>query len=230
MSRTSPAVTAPQSVVPPPVPAVAPPTTNTLLLQYLGQLQTNPIRTKACTSLVLNSLSEILASYLAGEKDPKTKSYISSRVPKMALYGFFVSAPLSHYLVNALQTPFKGKVGAKWKLLQLLASQLIVTPIQNSVFLIFMSIFAGAKSLDQIYASWKTAFLPVQKSSWLTSPLVFLFAQKFVPEIAWVPFFNIFAFFLVTYNNVIVKKKRQAELRKQLKKDDDNQDEKKKDL
>lgn len=200
--------------VPPPSPA-APLAQPTLLTRYLVELQTNPIRTKSITSGVLNAISEVLASYLAGEKDPRTGSYISSRVPKMALYGFFVSAPLSHYLVSALQRAYRGKTGALWKIAQIVTSQLLVTPIQNSVFLIFMSIFAGARSVSQIYASWKQAFLAVQKSSWITSPLVLAFAQNFVPEQAWVPFFSLFAFFLVTYNNVIVKKKRQAALKKQ---------------
>lgn len=155
---------------------------------------------------------------MAGEKDPKTGSYVSSRIPLMALYGFFISAPLSHYLVLNLQKAFAGKTGPVWKILQIIASNLVVTPIQNSVFLAFMSIVAGARTFKQVYASWKAAFLVVQKSSWITSPLVLAFAQAFVPEVAWVPFFSFFAFFLVTYNNIQVKSKRQAML-KQAKED-----------
>lgn len=194
----------------------------TLLERYLTELKANPIRTKAITSASLNALSEIVASYVAGEKDPKTGSYISSRVPKMALYGFFVSAPLSHYLVAALQRAFQGKTSAVWKVAQIVASQLLVTPVQNSVFLIFMSLFAGARTFSQVYSSWKQAFLTVQKSSWITSPLVLAFAQNFIPEQAWVPFFSLFAFFLVTYNNIIVKKKRQAALKKSSDDDEKN--------
>lgn len=132
----------------------------------------------------------------------------------MALYGFFISAPLSHYLVSGLQRAFRGRTTPLWKLAQIIASNLVVTPIQNSVFLATMSIIAGARSFKQVYASWKAAFLVVQKSSWVTSPLVLAFAQAFVPEVAWVPFFSVFAFFLVTYNNIQVKKKRQAALKK----------------
>lgn len=155
-----------------------------------------------------------MASYAAGEKDPKTNSYISNRVPLMALYGFFVSAPLSHYLVMALQRAFRGRTSPLWKIAQILASNLLVTPIQNSVFLAFMSVIAGARTFKQVYASWKAAFMVVQKSSWITSPVVLAFAQAFIPELAWVPFFSVFAFFLVTYNNIQVKKKRQAALKK----------------
>lgn len=50
----------------------------------------------------------------------------------MALYGFFVSAPLGHFLVGLLQKAFAGKVGLKYRLAQLLASNLLVAPIQTT--------------------------------------------------------------------------------------------------
>lgn len=184
-------------------------------------LLTRYSRTKAITSASLNAISEIVASYVAGEKDPKTNSYISKRVPLMALYGLFVSAPLSHFLVLALQKAFVGKTSPLWKLLQIVVSNLVVTPIQNSVFLAFMSIFAGARTPEQVYASWKAAIMVVQRSSWITSPIVLAIAQNFVPEYGWVPFFSVFAFFLVTYNNIQVKTKRQAALKKAKKEAED---------
>lgn len=50
----------------------------------------------------------------------------------MALYGFFVSAPLGHFLVGLLQKAFVGKVGLRYRLGQLLASNLLVAPIQTT--------------------------------------------------------------------------------------------------
>ena len=50
----------------------------------------------------------------------------------MALYGFFVSAPLGHVLVGLLQKAFAGKVGLKHRLGQLLASNLLIAPIQTT--------------------------------------------------------------------------------------------------
>jgi hypothetical protein len=177
------------------------------------------IRTKSYTSASLNALSELLASYLAGVKDPKTNSYFTSRVWKMAVYGFFVSAPLSHYLVLWLQKAFRGKTGLVWKIAQILASNLVVAPISNTVFLVSMAVIAGARTKEQIVGSVKAAFLPVMKASWVTSPIVLALAQAFVPEAAWVPFFSFFAFIVGTYNNVTVKKKRAAALREAEKKD-----------
>ena len=58
------------------------------------------------------------------------RAKVDARAFKMALYGFVVSAPLSHVLVGKLQKAFAGKTGRAAKLGQLLASSLIVSPIQ----------------------------------------------------------------------------------------------------
>jgi len=57
--------------------------------------------------------------------------------------------------------------------------------------------------------------MPVMKVSWISSPLCLAFAQKFLPEQTWVPFFNLVAFFIGTYINSETKKKRIAALRRQ---------------
>ena len=89
-----------------------------------------------------------------------------------------------------------------------------IAPIQNSVYLVSMAIIAGAKTIHQVHATWKAGFMPVMKVSWITSPIALAFAQKFLPEHTWVPFFNIVAFFIGTYVNSVTKKKRLAALRK----------------
>jgi len=58
--------------------------------------------------------------------------YVDSKAFKMALYGFLVSAPLGHVLTGALQKAFAGKTSPAAKIGQLLASNLVVAPIQAS--------------------------------------------------------------------------------------------------
>lgn len=89
-----------------------------------------------------------------------------------------------------------------------------IAPIQNSVYLISMAIIAGAQTIHQVHATWKAGFMPVMKVSWVSSPLALAFAQQFLPEQTWVPFFNMISFFLGTYINSVTKKKRLAALRK----------------
>lgn len=92
---------------------------------YLRQLQSNPLRTKMVTSGSLSGLQEVLASWIAHDRN-KNGHYFTSRVPKMAIYGAFVSAPLGHILINILQRAFAGRTSLKAKILQILASNLIV--------------------------------------------------------------------------------------------------------
>ena len=77
-----------------------------------------------------------------------------------------------------------------------------------------MAIIAGARTFHQVRATVRAGFLPIMKVTWVTSPLSLAFAQKFLPQETWVPFFNIIAFFLGTYINTHTKKKRLAALRK----------------
>jgi Mpv17 / PMP22 family len=77
-----------------------------------------------------------------------------------------------------------------------------------------MAIIAGARTVHQVHATWKAGFMPVMKVSWISSPLALAFAQQFLPEQTWVPFFNIVGFVIGTYINAETKKKRLAALRK----------------
>ncbi|EXJ76726.1 uncharacterized protein A1O5_01234 [Cladophialophora psammophila CBS 110553] len=183
------------------------------LAAYLRQLQSNPLRTKMLTSGTLSALQELLASWLAHDKS-KHGHYFSSRIPKMAAYGAFISAPMGHVLIGLLQWVFAGRTSLKAKILQILTSNLVIAPIQNTVYLASMAIIAGARTWHQVRATIRAGFWPVMRVSWITSPLALAFAQKFLPEQTWVPFFNVVAFCIGTYINTHTKKKRLAALRK----------------
>lgn len=181
---------------------------------YLRHLQTNPLRTKCITSGSLSALAEILATYFAGETSP-SGSYITDRVPKMALYGSLISAPMGHVLVTLLQRAFAGRTTTKDKILQIIASNLFISPIQNVVYLSCMAIIAGARTVNQVKATVKAGFVPVMKVSLMTSPLTLAIAQRYLPPHAWVPFFNLVGFVVSIYINTKTKLRRQAALKKE---------------
>lgn len=89
-----------------------------------------------------------------------------------------------------------------------------MAPIQNTVYLVAMALIAGAKTFHQVKATVRVGFWKVMRVSWITSPICLAFAQKFLPEHAWVPFFNLVSFVIGTYINTVTKKKRLAALRK----------------
>jgi len=78
------------------------------------------------TSGTLSGLQEFLASWIAHDRS-KSGHYFTSRVPKMAIYGALVSAPLGHVLISILQKLFQGRTSVKAKILQILFSNLIVS-------------------------------------------------------------------------------------------------------
>src|SRR4029450_9049374 len=49
---------------------------------------------------------------------------------------------------------------------------------------------------------------PLVRARRITSPICLAFAQKFLPEHAWVPFFNLASFVIGTYINTVTKKER----------------------
>lgn len=78
------------------------------------------------TSGGLAAAQELLASWIAKDRNIHGH-YFTSRVPKMAVYGAFISAPLGHVLISILQKIFAGRTSLKAKILQILASNLIVS-------------------------------------------------------------------------------------------------------
>lgn len=183
------------------------------LAAYIKQLEENPLRTKMLTAGTLAGTQELLASWLAKDRN-KHGNYFTSRVPKMAAYGALVSAPLGHFLIWILQKIFHGRTSLKAKIMQILVSNLIVAPIQNTVYLTAMALIAGARTYHQVRATVRVGFWKVMRVSWITSPICLAFAQKFLPEQAWVPFFNLVSFIIGTYINTVTKKRRLAALRK----------------
>ncbi len=77
-----------------------------------------------------------------------------------------------------------------------------------------MALIAGARNVHQVRATVRVGFWRVMKVTWVTSPICLAFAQQFLPESTWVPFFNLVSFVIGTYINTITKRKRLAALRK----------------
>ncbi|CAL1695521.1 unnamed protein product [Somion occarium] len=210
---------------------------NPLLAKYLVQLALHPLRTKAITLGVLQLLQEVLATHLAGVPSrpvPKdaplyakalSRAKIDSKALKMAAYGFFVSAPLGHLLVGLLQKAFEGKTSVSAKIGQIVASNLIVAPIQISVYLASMAVINGAKTKEDVLRTVKGGFMHVMRLTWMTSPLTLVFAQRYLSPELWVPFFNFVQFVLGTYFNTQLKKARlAAEAKKNQKKREEEED------
>ncbi|KAI7875207.1 hypothetical protein K492DRAFT_173678, partial [Lichtheimia hyalospora FSU 10163] len=179
------------------------------LAWYLAQLASNPLRTKAITNSVLAANQEAAAQKLSGSKS------IDKRVLQMAAYGLLIAGPLNHFLYEIMGKLLAGKPAKQAKIGQLLFSNFIISPTMNSIYISVMTILAGARSFDEVKKAWKNGILSMQKVSWCVSPCSMIFAQNFIPQFAWVPFFNLTAFFVGTYLNTMIKKKRMEAAKKE---------------
>lgn len=84
-----------------------------------------------------------------------------------------------------------------------------------------MAVIAGARSYKQVKATVQASFMPVMKITWVSSPIALAFAQQFLPQETWVPFFNFVAFVIGTYINAATKAKNLAAARKRADTDTD---------
>jgi len=194
---------------------VAPKQVNPVLAAYLAQLVARPLLTKCITSGTLSFLQEIVAGKIAGVSPPEVKSCgfplidlaeKHHKAIKLGAYGFFVSAPLSHYLVGLLQRQFAGRVDGKAKLLQILANNFLVSPIIISAYLASMAVINGARSVQSVLQFVKLGFTRAYRISLFTNPMALLAAQRFVAPELWVPFFALISFLLGTKLNVDIKR------------------------
>uniref|UniRef100_A0A0K3C9P9 FGENESH: predicted gene_2.392 protein n=1 Tax=Rhodotorula toruloides TaxID=5286 RepID=A0A0K3C9P9_RHOTO len=215
---------------------------NPLLAAYLQSLATRPMLTKSLTSGSLSILSEIIAGHVAGSPPPplpaKERTGIlpldilkqNHKAIKLGLYGFFVSAPLGHSLLAILQKAFAGKTSARAKLGMIVASNLFVSPIQQSVYIAAMAIINGATTPQAIVNAWKMSIWKIMKVrptvvsllsrphkltsmlqlSWVVSTLSMAFAQKLLAPELWVPFFTLVGQTVGCVINIQVKRRALA--------------------
>ena len=111
------------------------------------------------TSGSLAALQELLASWIAKDVS-KHGHYFSARVPKMAVYGAFISAPLGHFLIKILQKVFSGRTSLKAKILQILASNLIVRFSSSSRLSLLFSPFNTSRFGPQNIYTMRKIRLP----------------------------------------------------------------------
>lgn len=102
---------------------------------YIKQLESNPLRTKMLTAGTLNGVQELLASFLAKDRN-KHGHYFTSRVPKMAAYGALIAAPVGHVLIYFLQKIFAGRTSLKAKIMQIIVSNLVVCCTHSHTYIL----------------------------------------------------------------------------------------------
>lgn len=154
---------------------------------------------------MLSFLQEVVACHVAGVPfvvSKRAPQYahalaalkVDAKAVKMFIYGFFVSAPLNHYMMGALQRTFAGKTSRGAKLGQLFAANFVVAPIstfgafyvcagqdhglmlslirvlRSVVFLYSMAVINGANTVDAAVARARAGFMRMLAVRVIVSP------------------------------------------------------------
>lgn len=194
--------------------------------KYLQYLVTYPLLTKSVTAGVLAGLNETISTGLSGEyrettvAGRKIKHVLSPKILTMIVYGAFIITPISHTMYGVLNRVFKGpNLSKKMKVLQILTSLSTITPTLPAVFTAWVSIInvyrPPTKGFDPVVELEKIGriirgglqkgYKRVLKTSLVTSAILLVIAQSFIPPQLWVVFFNLVYFFMGTYQNTKLK-------------------------
>lgn len=203
--------------------------------QYLFYLTKYPLLTKSVTAGTLSGLNELIASVLAKDYkhftigNYKVKHVISPKILVMIIYGALILTPISHQLYFILNKIYRGpNLSPIMKVAQILTSLSVITPTLSAVFVSWLSlinnydlptkgfnIFYEIKKIGAIVKNGLSkSYLPLLKSSLMTSTCTLIIAQKFIQPELWVVFFNVVYFVLGTMQNTKVKKQQKELLRK----------------
>ncbi|GJN89974.1 hypothetical protein Rhopal_002963-T1 [Rhodotorula paludigena] len=198
------------------------------LTSYLGALERRPVATKSATSGLLYLVSEIVSTQLAkptagrqyaaaaGGKEAKERlsplRVLQQSKPalKLAGYGALIAAPLDHVLYSLLARAFAGRTSRRARVGEVVAANALILPVQNAVYLAALSVLGGARSARQVVSAVRSQFLSVMQMTVVVSTLSLVAAQRWLPPMAWTPFFSLVAAAVDTAINVQAKRRELA--------------------
>ncbi|XP_051749148.1 peroxisomal membrane protein 2 [Ctenopharyngodon idella] len=172
-----------------------------VLQQYLSLLKKYPIITKSITSGILSALGNLLSQALEyrknrGENSPKKKINVLGPV-HFAIYGLFITGPLSHYFYHLLEVLLPTTV-PYCLIKRLLLERLIFAPAFLLLFYVVMNALEG-KTITDVQNKLKTSYWPAMKMNWkVWTPFQFI-NINYIPVQFRVLFANLVALFWYAY-------------------------------
>ncbi|XP_037016979.1 peroxisomal membrane protein 2 [Artibeus jamaicensis] len=168
------------------------------LSQYLRLLRLYPVLTKAATSGILSALGNVLAQMIKKRKKENRSQKLDGNGPlTYAIYGFFFTGPLSHFLYLFMEHWIPPEVpwaGVK----RLLLDRLIFAPAFLLSFFLIMNFLEGGDPAAGA-AKVRSAFWPALQTNWrIWTPVQFI-NINYVPLQFRVLFANLVAVFWYAY-------------------------------
>ncbi|KAL6764900.1 hypothetical protein V8C86DRAFT_2465382 [Haematococcus lacustris] len=164
-----------------------------LLLQlgwqrYLYQLHKKPLRTKALTSAMIASISDIVAQRIISGGYRNWR-----RTLAMAIYGFLWNGPSAHFWQMFMESMFQGSTGLLTVLKKVIIDQTSYGPLCNLMFMSYATVVLEGKTLSFLRNKVQVEYPKVQLNGWKVWPLAALINYAFVPIHLRVLFVNLVA-------------------------------------
>ncbi|XP_077378224.1 peroxisomal membrane protein 2 [Festucalex cinctus] len=172
-----------------------------LLHQYLFLLKKYPILTKSITSATLSALGNLLSQILEARKksqsDAKAKEIDTAGAARFAIYGLFITGPVSHYFYHLMEL-WIPTTDQYCLIKRLLLDRLVFSPGFLLIFYLVMNILE-AKGSDDFIKKIKGSYWTALKMNWkVWTPFQFI-NINFVPLEFRVLFANVIALFWYAY-------------------------------
>lgn len=143
---------------------------------YNQSLESNPLITKAMTSLVGFLLGDLIAQKFLGGKDADLEV---ARLARMASFGFLIHGPVGHYFYGMLDRLIVGKSPLKVAS-KVVVDQVFWAPIFTAVFFAYLG-FAERKTMDDIVTKIKNDTWTGVTASWKFWPFAHVINFALIP-------------------------------------------------
>lgn len=164
---------------------------------YLNALSKYPIRTKTISTFILAVLGDIIAQYVAHDKDTPYHHDVR-RTVSMGIWALIFMGPVLHYWYTYLDKAVKGRLSLVKKLL---VDQLVFAPTFHTTFMFGTGLLEG-NSWKSTVETWRTKIIPTLKANYTLWPAIQSINFTFIPPKLQVLFINCFSLLwncIITY-------------------------------
>lgn len=163
-----------------------------LIGSYLGQLYTNPLRTKSITSFVIATLGNYTAQRLSGVRSINQDTLVA-----FGLYGLLFGGSIPHFFFKLLSKIVTSE-GPYAPFQMLLIERLLLMPLFAGFSLYTISRMEG-KSHDEACKNLARVYFPVVEANFKYLTLFQYLNLYFVPPMLRVLVMNLIGFFWTIY-------------------------------
>lgn len=167
---------------------------------YNAKLESDPVVTKAMTSLVGFTLGDILAQKFVEKKE----EYDWIRTLRLASFGFLIHGPTGHWFYGKLDKAMPG-TGAKEVFTKVGIDQVLWNPIFGVMFFGYMGATSG-ETVGGVYNKIKRDLMTQVTGSWTVWPAAHAINFRFIPTSQRLLYINTIQIFYNVFLSIIGNK------------------------